>query len=113
MPTGRNVSVYLPAPSVTTRRTKFVFTLVAATLAPGTTAPLLSSTVPSMVPLAWAQRAVEDRQSIAQRRMQESLFKVVSRSQNVFPASVASADLITEAFHPGPFRMADVLWRRP
>src|SRR5262249_11419341 len=62
-PMGRKVIAYLPEPSDTTLRTKLIFTFVAVITAPGTTAPLLSETVPSMVPVAWAQADCEAAQS--------------------------------------------------
>ena len=51
MPVGSDGTVYSPIWSVLTLRVRPVFVLVTVTLAPETTAPVLSVTVPRSVPV--------------------------------------------------------------
>src|SRR5204862_1650584 len=68
LPVGRLGAVYSPAESLTTVRVNPVPELVSVMVAPGMTAPVLSVTVPRMVPVtAWAASDADSRPTAMMR----------------------------------------------
>src|SRR5262245_52703906 len=68
LPVGSDGAVYSPSRPLVTTRVVPVPTLVSVTVAPGTTAPELSVTVPTIVPVtAWANAGGDQRDATRTR----------------------------------------------
>src|SRR5436309_1100417 len=89
-PVGTSPNEYDPAPFVTVERLKPVFSFLTVTVAPGTTAPVLSVTVPRrLAVILWA----EDGAANATRRIVRQIILRIGRCLTSFGNRIGEVTL--------------------